>query len=367
MKVLHILNDLQFSGAETMLASAYKWFRKAGVESHMLSTGHERGPFADQLEQRGYVIHHIPFVKSFRFFHDVRRLVIAEKFDIVHIHCERAYLPYVLALWRQAKLVRTICHFFRFTELLRLRKIVERWLCKNIFGVTVLMYSAAVLENEKAKFFSRGTHAEGWYDESVFFTRSEDDRINARSTIGLSDEFVCVSLGTNTIYKNYDIIIRAIASFGTERKIQYVHVGDQGADMPLTKLAAELGVTARTSFPGRVASALTYLQAADCYLMPSREEGFGVAALEAMAVGLPVVLSSRPCLTDFSIYSAEIMYADLSPEEFAAQIVRLADLTQARRMEIGADLSQIIRKHFASQIGAGRYLQTYQQLMIGEG
>jgi len=68
-------------------------------------------------------------------------------------------------------------------------------------------------------------------------------------------------------------------------------VGD-GPDRPdAEREAEELGVTSAVRFLGRLDSVETLLQATDLFLLPSQTESFGLAALEAMACGAPVVAS----------------------------------------------------------------------------
>jgi glycosyltransferase involved in cell wall biosynthesis len=50
-----------------------------------------------------------------------------------------------------------------------------------------------------------------------------------------------------------------------------------------------LGITDRVVFAGQQTDPRPYLQAADIFMLPSRQEGFSNALLEAMASGLPVV------------------------------------------------------------------------------
>jgi N-acetyl-alpha-D-glucosaminyl L-malate synthase BshA len=66
-------------------------------------------------------------------------------------------------------------------------------------------------------------------------------------------------------------------------------VGD-GPDRSLAeRLAAELGIEDRTLFLGNVAAIETILPVAKIFLLPSDSESFGLAALEAMACGVPVI------------------------------------------------------------------------------
>ena len=71
----------------------------------------------------------------------------------------------------------------------------------------------------------------------------------------------------------------------------------------LQKRAAELNLTERlTVIPGLPPDSLELLQAlktAHCFILPSRHEPFGIAALEALDAGLPLIASAVGGLKDF--------------------------------------------------------------------
>jgi L-malate glycosyltransferase len=60
----------------------------------------------------------------------------------------------------------------------------------------------------------------------------------------------------------------------------------------------ELGVTQDIRFLGRLDTVASLLQASDLFILPSQTESFGLAALEAMACGAPVVASRAGGLTE---------------------------------------------------------------------
>lgn len=91
--------------------------------------------------------------------------------------------------------------------------------------------------------------------------------------------------------KGVDTVIRALPRLlESFPNLYYVVIGDGDGRPPLEKLAAESGVAARVLFPGsRSGSLRACYEAADVFVMPSRQEGFGIVYLEAMAAGRPVV------------------------------------------------------------------------------
>jgi glycosyltransferase involved in cell wall biosynthesis len=363
MKVLHILGELRYSGMETMLVSAAPWFLNE-MEATLLSTGPTIGPFADELRKSGYSVEHIPFEKKIRFFVKVGKLIRSGKFDIVHIHSERAYPFYAAVAWPFARVVSTTHHIFKFRGALRVRKIVERAVCRIAFGVTQICTSISQQSNERRRFYSGTTLIENWYDDTKYRMPSLEERTKARDYLGLrKDEFLFISLGSNVAYKNYDLVIRALQLIPAELPLKYLHVGDEGQGRPLSTLAKDLGVKARTIFPGSVENAVQYLWASDCYVMPSREEGFGVAAVEAMATGLPAILSRRPALTDFARYMNGIIYIEPCVDELVQQMILAFHRSPTERHETGAQLAAAVRANFGAKRGALRYLSVYDAIV----
>jgi glycosyltransferase involved in cell wall biosynthesis len=74
-------------------------------------------------------------------------------------------------------------------------------------------------------------------------------------------------------------------------QLRYLVIGDGPERGPLARLAAELGVADRVEFAGQLAphEAMRRASEAHVFVMPSVDEAFGVAYVEAMAAGLPAV------------------------------------------------------------------------------
>lgn len=119
----------------------------------------------------------------------------------------------------------------------------------------------------------------------------------ARAQLGCRAAEVLVGVvGRIEPWKGQDIAVRMLAHllsrgldvhlvlFGERRSPTWPEFGKQ-----VTALAHELGVADRVTFTGHVTDVPTALPALDALVCASREEGFGLAAVEAMAAGVPVV------------------------------------------------------------------------------
>lgn len=362
-RVLHILGEILPSGGETMLASAAGVFAAEGIQSTALSTGQSIGSFAPSLEAAGFEIEHIPFSKRLAHFLKVRNLIRENRFDVVHIHGERAFFYYILAAKAAGcrRIIRTVHHIFPWSGWLRLRSLLQRQIARRIFGVTFVSNSRSGWENERHCYFMNNSLIPNWYDSAKFTTRSPTDYEKARQLLGIAPEtFAVVSLGGNSSYKNYHLVIEAIDRLSMGVGAVYFQVGNQGGDRPLSTLAEKLGIAERVRCCGRVPDALPYLHAADAYVMPSSIEGFGVAAAEAMAVGVPAILSHRPALKDFAEVTMDIAWCDCSAQSIAEQIEQLASLSAERRWQRGQALSCEIAKYCGLGAGPVRFSQLYK-------
>jgi N-acetyl-alpha-D-glucosaminyl L-malate synthase BshA len=86
-------------------------------------------------------------------------------------------------------------------------------------------------------------------------------------------------------------VVRVFARIRRAMPANLIMVGDGPDRVDAEQEARELGVGADVRFLGRLDSVATLLQSSDLFVLPSQTESFGLAALEAMACGSPVVAS----------------------------------------------------------------------------
>jgi glycosyltransferase involved in cell wall biosynthesis len=98
-------------------------------------------------------------------------------------------------------------------------------------------------------------------------------------------------------WKNLDLALRAVAPLlGADRR--FVVVGDGPERPALGALADRLGIGDRVLFTGERTDVPDLLCALDAFVFPSQNETFGLAAVEALASGLPVVYQCCPAVAE---------------------------------------------------------------------
>jgi len=112
-----------------------------------------------------------------------------------------------------------------------------------------------------------------------------------RSEFAAEDEALVCHVSNFRPVKRVEDVVRTFARLVEQRPARLMMVGD-GPDRPAAeRLARELGLGDKVSFLGKLKNPLEALSIADLFLLPSESESFGLAALEAMACGVPVVAS----------------------------------------------------------------------------
>lgn len=105
-----------------------------------------------------------------------------------------------------------------------------------------------------------------------------------------SDCPVVISVGRLVVAKNYEVALKAVSLLG-DIPFEYWIVGEGEERLKLERLIRELDLADRVKLLGYVADPIELLKQADLFLIPSLWEGFGLAAVEAMNAGLPIVAS----------------------------------------------------------------------------
>ncbi len=113
----------------------------------------------------------------------------------------------------------------------------------------------------------------------------------------IGDRRIVLFLSRLNFKKGLDLLIPAFAAVAERRPDLHLVIAgpDGGMEAAARGWVAEHGIAARTSFVGLLSGGakLGALRDAACFVLPSYSENFGIAVVEAMACGLPVLISDK--------------------------------------------------------------------------
>jgi glycosyltransferase involved in cell wall biosynthesis len=178
-------------------------------------------------------------------------------------------------------------------------------------------------------------------------------------------------IGTaRSLEKLYGIeyLLRAFGSlFNQSGDLRLLIVGDGTQRPMLESLASELQIFESSHFVGRVPheQVIRYLHEMDIFVVPSLQESFGVAAVEAAAAGLPVVASNVGGLPEV-VVDGETGFL-VSPADIEALCRRLSQLIAdpALRQRMGKAGRAFVKAHYDWQVNATQMERLYQSLVRG--
>lgn len=153
-----------------------------------------------------------------------------------------------------------------------------------------------------------------------------------RKELGIDEnDFVVVSVGELNENKNQKVIIRALGKL-QDKEIHYLLCGKGDQLGTLKKLTEQEGLSDRVHFLGYRTDVISILSKADLFAFPTYREGLGLAALEAMYCGLPLVTSDSRGPVDFmeNEKTGFVCKADDS-EAFASAISRIKEDSALRQ------------------------------------
>jgi glycosyltransferase involved in cell wall biosynthesis len=173
---------------------------------------------------------------------------------------------------------------------------------------------------------------------------------------------VLLALASLVPRKGLDVLLDALAAAGPRRLLLWI-AGDGPEHAALEARAERLGLTSRVRFLGRRADAPDLLAACDVAVLPSRREGLGVAALEAMGARRPVLASNVGGLGDAVVDERTGLL--VPPEDvpaLARALVRLEEDPELRRRLGDAGPDRVAEGFLASQMVAA-YEKLYRSVL----
>jgi glycosyltransferase involved in cell wall biosynthesis len=367
MKVIHILIELKFSGAEIMYVDAASIFQNMGCELTVMATAKELGEYAPYFERAGYQIIHQPipplkkYLDRIKFYRTIIKLLKKEQFDVVHIHSPNAMWGMALCAWlANAKSVFTFHNVFPTRFFTYPYHCLLRWSAKTIFKCKFHTISDSVYDHELKLYYNNTNKIYNWYRASRFFPAIEGEKEKARNELGISSEtLVVISIGGCSSVKRHSDIINALPIvLQAVPDCMYLHLGKGGTELDEIQLVKKLGLDTNVRFCDNQADVRKYLIASDIYLMTSRFEGISLTSIEAMACEIPTILYDVPGLRDFNKEEENCILIAEDYHLLAEKIISLKTVSvEATEMVIRA--KSFVNSQFSMESNSAKIFELY--------
>lgn len=309
-RVLHILNTGSYSGAENVVITIIEAFRKYGNDTEFVYVSLD-GPIREVLQKNKIEFEPISKMKV----SEIKRIIKKHRPDIIHAHdftasiiCSAAVskIPIISHLHNNPPWIKTYC------------------LNSFIYGLTCIKYKKILGVSESV------------FDEFVFGKQIKSktcvignpidiSKIQKRSDETVDNEsYDVVFLGRLTEQKNPLMFIDIIAkSKKSLPEITAVMLGEGELRADIEKKISEYQLENNIKLKGFVSNPYGILRNSKLLCIPSKWEGFGLAAVEALALGKPVLASPVGGLP--GIVTKECGGVFGSDEEFTDEIVKLLE------------------------------------------
>lgn len=350
MKVLQVINQLQGGGAEKLAVQLHEIYADKGCDVRTVSL---TGCFRGVAENFSDVGASSPWRSGFRlgkYFHNFAKNNFVP--DIVHTHLTQSQ---ILAprFWPK-RLGSPVWVTTEHDTWNRRRKSrAGRFFDRRLYQP----YSSVIAISEGVR---RGLVE--WLPEIsqrvVTIPNGIELKRWSASTRSFDGVLHMVSAGRLVHKKNMDGLLRALALLEVPWRCT---IAGEGPDRKiLESLTKELALEGRVNFAGYVGDMNELYASADVVVLFSRYEGFGLAAAEAMATGVPVVASDVPGLRE--IVGAEL--PKVAPTDFPGLARILGNLAgdPGERARLGAEGLRRA-KHFDLRTMADSYLSLYESLL----
>lgn len=284
MVIHQIINDynLSLGGAQRIAIELHKSVFESKLSSNLFGLSKDTGYQLDGASSLKYKSPYslLAFVKLWRYFNTEVRTG-----DIIHVHLFPAI--FYVALLHKLKLIPK-CTLIM-TEHSTFNRRRSKWWGKLLDRFTYSSYSIIIaiskgtahslvmsiphLKN-KVRCINNGAH--------LFFSEFTKRPLTSKTII--------VSIGRLHPSKNYFTALSAISTM-KNRNFEYWIAGVGDLESDLKDYLENFGLRNKVRLLGYVSDIPNLLRKANIFLIPSKWEGFGLAAIEAMNSGLPCVIS----------------------------------------------------------------------------
>jgi L-malate glycosyltransferase len=196
--------------------------------------------------------------------------------------------------------------------------------------------------------------------DDFLIAKSSDD---LRKCCASKDEFILTHISNFRPLKRVTDLVHILNKLPKRLKVKLLMVGDGPDRFQAEKLCKELGLCDKVVFMGKQENVSEILAVTDLFLLPSENESFGLAVLEAQACGVPCITSNAGGLPEVNI-DGETGYTVNVGEinTYAERITHLLD-DKDLRSKFSENAKTISRDKYNSDKIMPIYLDYYHEVL----
>ena len=298
----------------------------------------------------------------------IREVAVQHDLDIVHSHYA---IPYATSAFLAKEMLKTVGRDLKTITTLHGTDITLVGVMPSFFEITRFSISVSDAITAVSSFLERQT-VEAFRIERPIrvihnfvdcneFRPSRNDEMRAR--FAKPDEKLIVHVSNFRKVKNLPVVVEVFSRVRESYPTKLLLVGDGPELETVERAVLERGLSSDVVFLGEQEFIAGVLPAGDVFLLPSEHESFGLAALEAMSCGLPVVASNIGGLHEV-IEDGETGFL-FNPHDVAAMsdvIVRLFG-DEGWRGAVGLNARERAKRDFGKDKIVGEYMSLYEELL----
>ncbi len=292
--IAHITFDMRIGGAEQVISNLIENTNQSKYNLSIICLDQTIGPFGRKLQEKGCQV--ISFNRKPGFdlslIRQIHDYIIRCNVDILHCH---QYTPYIYGLFASfftsAKVIFTE-HGRFYPDKRKFKRVVLNpflsFFTNTITAISLATRDALVeYENfprKKIKIVYNGI------DDSLYTTSFAANR---KASLGINKkDYVLGTVARLDTIKNQKMMIKSLASVReTYPNTFLIIVGDGPERNSLEAFVSSLGFSSHVIFTGFKDDVYNYLKTMDIFLLTSFSEGTAMTLLEAMAAGLPCIVT----------------------------------------------------------------------------
>lgn len=184
------------------------------------------------------------------------------------------------------------------------------------------------------------------------------EKVAIRKELGLpEDAFIYIYTGQMIERKNVGFLLDVFTRHFKGNDVKLLMLGDGAL---LDRYQAQYGKLCNIDFRGNVQNVNHYLKACDTYVSTSKSEGLPNGGLEAMATGLPVVLSDIE--QHLEIYNVDNGIGYVYQQGNGEELAQILSAIKEKAAEMGKTAYMTAHQHFSAAEMSKKYQELYKQI-----